>query len=60
MGGDRPHHPQRAVPVVRFVAGSPVLVPVAAFGPGELDAFGRIALRNGLTLDGHRVDVPAR
>ena len=45
---------------VRFVAGSTILVPVAAFGPGELDAFGRIALRNGLTLDGHRVDIPAR
>ena len=45
---------------VRFVAGSTILVPVAAFGPEQLDAFGRIALRNGLTLDGHRVDVPAR
>ena len=45
---------------MRFVAGSTILVPVAAFLPEQLDAFGRIALRNGLTLDGHRVDVPAR
>ncbi len=45
---------------VRFVAGSTILVPVAAFQPEQLDAFGRVALRNGLTLDGHRVDIPAR
>jgi ADP-ribose pyrophosphatase len=45
---------------VRFAAGSTILVPVAAFRPEQLDAFGRIALRNGLTLDGHRVEVPAR
>ena len=44
---------------VRFVAGSTILVPVAAFQPEQLDAFGRVALRNGLTLDGHRVDIPA-
>jgi len=45
---------------IRFAAGSTLLVPVSAFTPEELDAFGRVALRNGLTLDGHRVDVPAR
>ena len=45
---------------VRFATGGTLLVPVAAFRPEQLDAFGRIALRNGLTLDGHRVDVPAR
>ncbi len=45
---------------IRFAAGSTLLVPVSAFRPEQLDAFGRLALRNGLTLDGHRVDVPAR
>jgi hypothetical protein len=45
---------------IRFAAGTTLLVPVSAFRPDQLDAFGRIALRNGLTLDGHRVDVPAR
>ena len=45
---------------VRFATGGTMLVPVAAFRPEQLEAFGRIALRNGLTLDGHRVDVPAR
>jgi len=45
---------------IRFAAGTTLLVPVSAFTPEELDAFGRLALRNGLTLDGHRVDVPAR
>ena len=35
-------------------------IPRRAVGPDELRELERIALRHGLTLDGHRVDAPAR
>ena len=42
---------------IKFVGGTTLLVPASAFRPDQLDAFSRVALRNGFFLDGHRVDV---
>ncbi len=42
---------------IKFVGGTTLLVPASAFLPDQLDAFSRVALRNGFFLDGHRVDV---
>ncbi len=45
---------------LKLTAGSTMLVPVRAFDADQLDRFGRLALAHGLTLDGHRVQPPAR
>lgn len=37
-------------------AGGPGIVSATAFEPQQLEAFHRLAMRHGLTLDGHRVD----
>ena len=45
---------------IRSTGGGTIVVPRRAFGPEEFRALERVALRHGLTLDGHRVDPPGR
>jgi ADP-ribose diphosphatase len=46
--------------LMKFRGGNAMMMPRRAWRPEQLDAFGRLALRHGLTMDGHRVDVPAQ
>ncbi len=41
---------------IRVAGSSTMMIPIAAFTADELERFRRLALRNGLTLDGHRVE----
>jgi ADP-ribose diphosphatase len=41
---------------IRIAGSSTMMIPIAAFTADELERFRRLALRHGLTLDGHRVD----
>jgi ADP-ribose pyrophosphatase len=45
---------------VKALGGAAMPIPRRAIAPEELGRFERLALRHGLTLDGHRVDPPGR
>jgi hypothetical protein len=59
-GVDRIEHGGRWFFVRSSAAATALVLPEAAFGPGEVEAFRAVALRHGFTLDGHRVDPPRR